>query len=364
MSRIGIGVIGCGNISGIYLQNCRKFKNLEVVACADLIPNKAEDKAREHGVARACSVDELLADPSVGIVLNLTIPKAHAAVNIAALNAGKHVYAEKPLGITRDEGREVLALAKAKGLRVGGAPDTFLGAGLQTCRKLIDEGAIGKPVSATAFMLSHGVESWHPNPEFYYQPGGGPMLDMGPYYLTALVSMLGPIKRLCGMTNKALTQRVIRTEERFGERIPVETATHVAGLLEFEHGAIGTIVTSFDVWGSNMPLIEIHGTEGSLSVPDPNSFGGPVRLFSSSSGVWEDITLSHPFGENWRGLGVADMALAISEARQARASGELCYHVLDVMQAFGESSDAERFVEIEGGIERLAAMPLESSWLA
>ncbi len=281
--------MGCGNICGIYFENCSHFENLKVVSCADLDLDRAKEKAKEHAVPKAYTVEDLIADPEVDIVINLTVPKAHAAINLAALEAGKHVYTEKPLGITRAEGRATMDMAKAKGLRVGGAPDTFLGAGLQTCRKLIDDGCIGKPVSATAFMMSHGVEDWHPNPGFFYQRGGGPMLDMGPYYLTALTTLLGPGHRIAGMTTKGLEERINNTDANRGEKIPVETPTHVTGLIEFKQGAVANIITSFDVWGANLPRIEIYGTEGSLSVPDPNTFGGPVKLLRPRTSEWEDM---------------------------------------------------------------------------
>ena len=286
---------------------------------------------------------------------------------MTALNAGKHVYLEKPLGVTRAEGKRILEVAAENGLKVGGAPDTFLGAGLQTCRKLIDDGAIGRPVSATAFMTCHGHESWHPDPEFYYQAGGGPMLDMGPYYLTALVSLIGPVKRIGGMTSKAFTERTIGSEPKRGTTFPVQVPTHVAGLMEFENGAVGTILTSFDIWSANLPIIEIYGTEGTLAVPDPNGFGGAVRLWrgkgsggvgeSRGTGEWEDVPLTHGYAENSRGLGVADLASAVDKRRPIRASGELCYHVLDLMQGFHDSSLTGQLISITSGVERPAPMP-------
>ena len=360
---LGVGVIGCGNISGIYFQNCSRFKNLRLVACSDQVPERAQKASEQYGVP-ACTPAHLLANHEVDLVLNLTIPLAHTDVNKAALSAGKHVYVEKPLGVTRDEALSAVHLAHRKGLRIGCAPDTFLGAGLQTCRQLIDEGAIGRPVSATAFMTCHGHEGWHPDPEFYYKPGGGPMLDMGPYYLTALVSLVGPMKRVTGMASQAFDQRTVGSGTKEGTSFAVETATHVAGLIEFESGAIGTIVTSFDIWSANLPFIEIHGTEGSLSVPDPNTFGGPIRLFRPGAG-WEDVALTHSFSENSRGLGLADLADALAHDRPARACGELAFHVLDAMQAFGESGLSGRFVELApGGVGPAALTKGEAdAWL-
>ena len=274
MEPVRVGLVGCGNISAIYFRNGALFNSIDIVACADLAPERAVASAEQYSIPKACPVEALLADPGIELVLNLTIPKAHAPVGIAALEAGKSVYTEKPLAVTRDEGKRMVALAREKGVLLGAAPDTFLGAGLQTCRKLIDDGWIGEPVSATAFMQCHGHEHWHPDPDFYYQPGGGPMFDMGPYYLTALVSLMGPVTRVAGLTRATFPERLITSEARFGEIIEVNTATHIAGILEFSGGAIATMVMSFDVWGHTMPCIEIHGTEGSLSVPDPNGFGG------------------------------------------------------------------------------------------
>lgn len=244
---VSVGVIGCGNISGAYMRMLKTLPIVRVVACADLRPEAAQALAEQYQVPCVLSVEALLADPQIEIVLNLTVPQAHGAIAIAALEAGKSVYNEKPLALTREEGRRMLTLAAQKGLRVGGAPDTFLGGGLQTCRELIDAGVIGEPVAATAFMMSRGHEHWHPNPAFYYQKGGGPMFDMGPYYLTALVSLLGPVRRVTGATRITRPQRIITSQPRYGEVIEVETPTHVAGLLDFAAGPIGTIITTFDV---------------------------------------------------------------------------------------------------------------------
>jgi len=356
MEPVKLGIIGCGNISGIYCQNAQKLEALDLVACADLIPERAEAKAREFDIPKACTPEELLADSEIEIVLNLTIPKAHEEVAVAALEAGKHVYNEKPLGITREAGRRVVETAKQKGLRVGCAPDTFLGAGIQTCRKLVDEGAIGEPIGATAFMMCHGHESWHPDPEFYYDVGGGPMLDMGPYYLTALVNLMGPVKRVTGSTAASFPTRIITSEPRHGQVVEVKTPTHLVGVLDFAEGGIGTIITTFDVWAAELPRIEIYGSLGTLSVPDPNTFGGPVRLWRD--GAWNTIPLSHGYAENSRGLGVADMAMGLRSGRPHRASGDLAYHVLDVMQAIGEASAEGRHIELESSCKRPAALPV------
>jgi predicted dehydrogenase len=357
MERVKVGMIGCGNISGIYLKNLTGvFRDAELVAVADLVPEKAEAAAREHGL-RAVSVDSLLADPAIRIVLNLTTPLVHAEVNDRVLSSGKSVYVEKPLGVTREQGAKTLALAHEKGLRVGCAPDTFLGGGIQTCRKLIDDGWIGTPIAATAFMTCRGHESWHPAPEFYYKRGGGPMFDMGPYYLTALVNLMGPVRRVTGSNRITFPQRLITSQPKQGTVMAVEVPTHVASVLDFQNGAVATTIMSFDVWAAELPRIEIYGTEGSLSVPDPNGFGGPVRLMRKG-GSWTEMPLSHGFVADSRGIGLNDMAAAIRDGRPHRASGDLAFHVLDVMQAVHESSDRGCHVEISSPCARPAAMPM------
>jgi predicted dehydrogenase len=363
MKKVKIGVIGCGFISGIYLKNLTQmFQITEVVACADIIMENAEARAKEFNIPKACTVAELLADPEVEIVLNLTIPAAHAEVNLAALKAGKHVYNEKPFAVNREDGKKVLALAKEKGVLVGCAPDTFLGGGLQTCRKLIDDGWIGAPVAATAFMACHGHESWHPAPEFYYRAGGGPMFDMGPYYLTALVSLLGPAKRVTGSARISFPQRTITSQPKYGKKIDVEVPTHVAGILDFQNGAIASIITSFDVWNANLPRIEIYGSEGSLMVPDPNTFGGPVSFRMHGQDEWKEIPLVYGYGENSRGLGVADMANAMVNGGKHRANGEVAYHVLDIMQGFHDASNEGKHYELKSPCERPAAFALGTAY--
>jgi len=327
------------------------------VACADLIPERAQAKAATYG-CRACTPEEILADPEIEIVLNLTIPKAHASVALKALGAGKSAYNEKPLAITREDGRQMLDLAQRMQVRVGGAPDTFLGGGIQTCRKLIDDGWIGEPVAATAFMMCHGHESWHPDPEFYYKVGGGPMFDMGPYYLTALVNLMGPVRRVTGSARITFAQRLITSEPKYGTVIDVDVPTHVAGVLDFQSGAVGTIITTFDVWAAELPRIEIYGTEGSLSVPDPNTFGGPVRVRRRDQKEWMEVPLTHGYAENSRGLGVADLAYALRAGRPARASGELTYHVLDIMHAIHDASREGRHITLASTCQRPAPLPL------
>lgn len=356
--RVKVGLIGCGNISPQYFKWCRAFRILDLAACADLDVDLAKQRAEEFEVAKGCSVDDLLADPDIEIVINLTVPKVHALVNEQILAAGKHAHTEKPFAVEKADGEKVLALAKEKGLRTGGAPDTFLGGGIQTCRKLIDDCWIGEPVAATAFMAGHGPEGWHPNPDFFYKVGGGPMFDMGPYYLTALVSLLGPVSRVTGSARISFDQRVITNpEKRTGETIDVEIPTHISGVMDFASGAVGTIVTSFDVWSHHLPRIEIYGSEGSLSVPDPNTFRGPVKVRRAGQDEWQDIPLTHS-AEVGRGIGAADMAHAIRSGRPHRATGDLAYHVLELMHAFHEASEQGSHVQIASQIDRPAALPM------
>lgn len=357
MKKVKVGIIGCGNISDIYLKNTTGvFDILDVAGCADLDMDKAQSQGDKYKV-KAMTVDEMLADETIDMILNLTTPQAHKIVAEQALKAGKHVYNEKPLVLSREDGQYLLDLAKSKGLNVGCAPDTFLGAGIQTCRKLIDDGVIGEPIAATAFMVCHGHESWHPAPEFYYKAGGGPMFDMGPYYITALVNLMGPVKQVTGYTRKTFAERTITSEPKNGTKIEVEVPTHVAGMMAFENGAIGTIITSFDVWGAQLPRIEIYGTKGSLSVPDPNGFGGTVELKLPSDKEWKEVPLTHDYADNNRGLGLADMAMAIIEKREPKASGALAYHVLDIMHGFHDASDAEKHVTLKSICKQPQPLP-------
>ena len=356
--RTKVGVIGCGNISAVYLQAGQKFHNLEIVACADIDVSRAQARAAEFKIPRACSVSELLNAPGIDIVVNLTIPLAHAEIALAALESGKHVYGEKPLAVTRADGQKILKLAKAKNLRVGCAPDTFLGAGLQTCRKLIDDGWIGEPIGATAFMTSHGPENWHPDATFVYQQGAGPLFDMGPYYLTALAFLIGPVQRVSCAARVTFPERMITSQPKYGTMIKVNTPTHVAGALEFKSGAIATLLMSFDIWAAELPRIEIYGTAGSMSVPDPNTFGGPVRVRREGAANWSDVPLTHGYADNSRGLGLADMAQAIASNRPHRASDELSFHVLDTMQSLLEASEAKKYIELGSTCAKPKPLPL------
>jgi predicted dehydrogenase len=341
--KMNIGVIGCGKISHVYLQAPRIFEILNIVACSDIDMDRARAQAERYAIPKALTVEQLLADPEIELVINLTIPKAHAQVGMAVIQAGKSLYNEKPLAITREQADLMMQAAQLRGVRIGCAPDTFLGGGLQTCRQLIDEGAIGEPVAANAFLMNHGMEHWHPDPDFYYRPGAGPLFDMGPYYLSTLILLIGPIRQVTGIAKTTFPERTITSEPKSGSVITVNTPTHIASLLEFANGATGVLVTSFDVWSHHMPYIEVYGTEGTLSVPNPNTFGGPVLLTHRNEREWHTIPLTHMYTENMRGIGVADMAYALRANRPNRpnrASGELAYHVLDTMQAILEASSA------------------------
>ena len=354
---MNVGVIGCGNISSAYLKNGLIFNQMKILACADVNAHASEIKAWEFGL-RQMKVDELLSCPEIDIVLNLTTPQAHVEVNLMALEAGKHVYCEKPFGLDREGAQGVLELAAKKGLKVGCAPDTFLGGGHQACRRLIDSGLVGRITSGTAFMLCHGHESWHPAPGFYYKKGGGPLFDMGPYYLTALVNLLGPVRKVMAMTNRSSDLREgIKANE--GKTFPVEIDTHVTALLEFASGAIITLITSFDVWKhSDYKDIELYGTEGSLHLPDPNCFSGDLRFFCAGlSADWCKADNPNIYNDNTRGIGLADMAASIVLNRSHRCSGTLAFHVLDVMCAIVESNETDRAVVISSTCEKPAALP-------
>jgi predicted dehydrogenase len=349
--------VGIGNISGIYLKNLNgMFKDrIKVTAVTDFIPERAAKVADEYSLKHIQTTEELLNSPDVDIVLNITPPPYHYPVALAAVKAGKHVYNEKPFCVKREEAAEILKAAAGK-VRVGGAPDTFLGAGIQTCRKLLDDGWIGKPVAAAAFMMNHGPEHWHPNPEFYYKEGGGPMFDMGPYYLTALVSLLGPVVRVSGSAKKGFEERTVTSDPQNGKVIAVDVPTHLAGTLDFSSGAVGTIVTSFDIYSHTLPFIEIYGTEGSLRVPDPNTFGGPVYVARFRTETWSEIPLLKSYSENSRGLGITDMAEAIAEGRPHRANGELACHVLEVMHGIHDASASGQYYRVKSACERPAPL--------
>ena len=355
-STINVGIVGCGVISANYIEGMRTFAILNIVACTDLDGERAKAKAAHYHIPKACSVEELLADPDIDIVLNLTTPQAHASIALAAIKAGKSVYNEKPLAVTREDAQTILTKAHERGVLVGCAPDIFLGAPLQTCRKLLDDGAIGQPLAANAFLLNHGPESWHPNPAFYYQLGGGPMFDMGPYYLTALILLLGPVSRVSAITRQPFIER---SASSHGMKIPVTTPTHIAGLLDFAQGAVATLVTSFDVWATELPAIEIYGTEGTLSIANPSFFRGPVRLRRAGEREWNTIPLKYGYMNGGRGIGVADLAYALRSGREHRANGTLGYHVLDIMHAFHESASTGQHMSLTSTCSRPVPLPLD-----
>ena len=356
MDRVGIGIIGCGNISAAYLKAAQVFPVLDSRALADVNPAAAEARGKEFDIP-AKGVDDLLIDRKIEIVVNLTVPKAHVEVGLAAIAAGKHVHSEKPLGVSVAEAKRLVEAAAAKGVRLGAAPDTFLGGAHQTCRKLIDEGAIGAPLAGTAVFMCPGHERWHPSPAFYYLPGGGPMLDMGPYYITALVNLLGPVKRVAGITSRARAERLVTSEPLKGTRIPVEVATHAAGTLEFASGAVISMVMSFDVARHRHQPIELYGAAGALSVPDPNHFGGDIEIATATED-WRKVPTEHAYADgNYRIIGAADMAQAIRSGRAHRASGDLAFHVLEVMEAVQRSADEGRHITIDTQPARPAMLP-------
>ncbi|RBP16117.1 putative dehydrogenase [Roseiarcus fermentans] len=356
MTRVSVGVIGCGNISAAYLKAAKAFPILDIAALADAVPAAAEARSAEFGVP-ARTVEDVLADPAIEVILNLTVPKAHVEVGLRAIAAGKHVHSEKPLGVALDEARRLLEAARTSGLRLGCAPDTFLGGAHQTARQCLDEGLIGRPVGGTAFFMCPGHERWHPNPGFYYLEGGGPMLDMGPYYVTDLVNLLGPVASVAGVATRTRAERVVSSEPLKGARLPVEIATHVTGVLTFASGAAVSMTMSFDVARHRHVPIELYGEAGTLIVPDPNYFGGRVE-FASASEDWREVPTRHAYADgNHRILGLADMAQAIRTGRPHRASGDLAFHVLEVMQAFQTSSDTGASVPIASRPERPAPMP-------
>ncbi len=357
MRKIGVGVIGCGVISKAYMTAMKRFPQIELKAVSDMQQGPAEARAAEFGVP-ALRTDDLLRRDDIEIVVNLTVPLAHTDVSLAVLNAGKHVHSEKPIGVNMVEARKVMDLADKKGLRVGCAPDTFLGGGHQTARKLLDDGAIGQPVGGSAFFMCPGHERWHPAPGFYYLRGGGPMLDMGPYYITDLIQLLGPIRSVMGAATRLRSERIVTSQPMNGAKIPVEVATHVTGVLEFQSGAAVSITMSFDVPKHKHTPIEIYGTKGSLIVPDPNRFGGEVQV-AETGGDWQPVAHSHGHVDGeFRSIGVADMAAGILNNRPHRASGALALHALEAMEAFQISSDEGRRVMLETTVERPAMLPV------
>ena len=358
LKKVGVGIIGCGNISEAYLLAAKHFPILDIRALADLNPAASQARADQFGL-KSTSVTELLADPSIEMVVNLTIPAAHVEVGLQAIEAGKHVHSEKPLGLNLQDAKKLLDAASQRGLRVGSAPDTFLGGAHQTCRKLIDAGALGRVIGGSAFFMCPGHERWHPNPAFYYAPGGGPMLDMGPYYITALVNLLGPVARVSGVSIRARAERTITSQPLYGQKVPVEVSTHVTGTLEFAQGAVVSVSMSFDVPKHRHAPIELYGTEASMMVPDPNRFDGVIETARPGED-WISHPIEFGYGDgNYRILGAVDMAHAIRARRPHRASGAQAAHAMEVMLAFDVSSETGRRVEITSRPERPAPLATE-----
>ena len=370
-----VGLIGTGRISDIYLKTLGKYEGIEVTACGSLNLEESKAKAAEYSIPKVAMPEDIIADPNIDGILNLTIPAAHAKVSLAALNAGKHVYSEKPLVSDLAEGRQILDRAIELGLTVGNAPDTFLGGRWQTVRKLIDAGTIGRPTGVMAFVGTHGTERHHPNPDFYYQTGGGPMLDLGPYYLSAMVFCLGPLKRVAGLSNRAFQQREIENGPRQGFQMPVEVDTHVQGLLEFESGVVGSITMSFDVWDSETPRFEIYGENGVICIPDPdpvhgaNIFQGEVWYRTRETSrwshqprpfgrdAWQVAENTHGLNEDSRGIGLIEMVDAIKNQRTPRCSGELAFHVLEAMQGILDSPQRGAFVGLTSRPPEIQILP-------
>ncbi|MCJ7992982.1 Gfo/Idh/MocA family oxidoreductase [Rhizobium cremeum] len=369
--ELGVGIIGCGNISTTYFSLAPLFKGLKVLACSDLNMNAAEIRAEEYGV-KAQTLDELLANDELDIVVNLTIPDAHYAVSKRILEAGKHVYSEKPLVLSLSAGEELRRIAKERGLSVGCAPDTFLGGSHQLARKFIDDGGIGRVTSGTCHVMSPGMEMWHPNPDFFFLPGGGPILDLGPYYIANLINLIGPVKRVAALTSMASETRTITSQPRAGEVIPVRTPTNIHALLEFANGATVTLSASWDVWSHRHGNMELYGTDGSLYVPDPNFFGGKVEASGRDKNIVPLDAWDHPFGidnqespqgprANYRTAGLADMAVAILDGRDARCSLDRALHGVDVMTSILKSGETGEFVTLSTTCTQPAALGIEEA---
>ncbi|MCC0028976.1 MAG: Gfo/Idh/MocA family oxidoreductase [Brucellaceae bacterium] len=368
---LGVGIIGCGNISAAYMRLAPLFKSIEVRACADIDAKAAQARAAEFGL-RAETVDGLLAADDIDIVVNLTIPAAHYEVSKRILDAGKHVYSEKPFVLSLKEGQDIAKRAAKKGLRVGSAPDTFLGGAHQHARHLIDSGAIGKVTSGTAYVMSHGMEHWHPNPDFFFKPGAGPVLDIGPYYVTNLIQLIGPVKRVGAISSTPAPVRTITSKPRSGQKIKVETPTTIHAVLEFENGATVAMGTSWDVWSHDHRNMELYGEDGTLYVPDPNFFGGDLRMTKGNEPVKKLAKFDHPFAvinesngtrrqANYRTSGLADMAQAIIDGRPHRCSLELALHAVDVMTSILKSGETGRFVTVATTCERPAPLGIKDA---
>ncbi|WGW12820.1 Gfo/Idh/MocA family oxidoreductase [Saxibacter everestensis] len=359
----GIGIIGCGNISQRYIEGMARFPEIKLLGCADLITELAEKAAAGAGVKAYSSIEELLADPAIDIVVNITPPVAHAPVTIAALNAGKNVYVEKPIAVTLSASEGMIEEAQSSGKLLGSAPDTFLGSAGQTARAAIDSGVIGEPIGAVAFVTHSKAETWHPNPTFLFQPGGGPALDMGPYYITTLVNSLGPVASVSGFSRVGAPLRTVTAPDRQVDSIEVNTPTHAGATLKFDSGAIATLMLSFDAWDTHLPFIEIYGHRGTLSVPDPNQFDGVVSVRLHNDEEWRTLNPVVPVSgepdtdvQMLRGAGVADLVGALNGLPH-RASADLAHHVLEVLEAIETSSQTETVIHINSRVGRPAPCP-------
>ena len=362
MTQLGVGIIGCGNISTTYLKFAPIFKSLALKAVADINMDVARARAAEFNV-RAETVDDLLAAPDVDVIVNLTIPAVHYAITRRILEAGKHAYSEKPLVLTLEEGEALRDLAASKNLRIGSAPDTFLGGAHQQARAAIDAGDVGRIIGGTCHVMGHGMEAWHPNPDFFFQPGAGPVLDIGPYYITNLIQLIGPVKSVAAMATATFAERTIGNGPREGEKVPVDTPTNIHALLEFANGATVTLGTSWDVWAHRHANMELYGEDASLFIPDPNFFGGPVEIGKPGADITALTPWDHPFGvpnqeerANYRCAGLADMATAIAEGRAHRCNIDLAVHAVDVMTSILRAGEERRFVDLTTTCERPAAL--------
>lgn len=357
-----VGIVGCGNISATYVANLQTFDFVKVKAVHDIVPERAEALAARFGL-KAVSLRDILDDPEIGLVINITNPTSHYTISRAALEAGKHVHSEKPLGVNMEEAEELMTLARNNGLRISCAPDTFMGGGHQLTRRLLDEGAIGKVVAGTALFLHHGHEFWHPDPAFFYGRGGGPMLDVGPYYVTNLIALLGPVKEVIGTAKITRIERTVLTEPKRGETIKVLTPTHLTGVMEFHSGATVTIAASFDIVKHQHNQVELYGSEGAMVTPDPNNFTGPVQTIREGDKDWQTVKVNHPYVEGapghlgLRGLGAAEMVDSLRAGRPHRVSAELAFHALEVMTAFERSSQSKHAVAIHSTCGRPDPIP-------
>jgi len=353
MNRIKLGVVGVGVISEVYLKNISThYDDIQLYAVCDIVEERARTAAQKYGIPKVYpSLSALLADPKIDLILNLTRPSDHYKVSLSALNAGKHVYSEKPLADCFAKGDELVMLARKKGLLLGAAPDTFLGPGFQAAKQLIKQGTIGIPLGMEAAMYSHGHEHWHPNPEFYYKPGGGPMMDMGPYYLTGMVHLLGPIREVSAMSRCCFSKRIITSQPDNGKEINVEVPTYIAGNVLFVSGIIGTLFTTFDVYSDSRTRFLIYGSEGTMALPDPNTFGGPVSIYYPDKKAWEETHLAPSAAADARGIGLAGLVKAVQTGGDYAANGSLALHVLEVIEGLMSSADTGKTITIASAID-------------